>query len=71
MPTNKSFSTSLALLVLMPVLAYSTPENDSHMEWWRDARFGMFIHWGSIRSKAGNGRARTMARNRAEPVLNG
>lgn len=25
----------------------STPEKeDAHMEWWRDARFGMFIHWG-------------------------
>ena len=22
------------------------PEDDSHMEWWRDARYGMFIHWG-------------------------
>ena len=21
-------------------------ESDSHMEWWRDARYGMFIHWG-------------------------
>ncbi|MGB7323560.1 MAG: alpha-L-fucosidase, partial [Rubripirellula sp.] len=20
--------------------------DDSHMQWWRDARFGMFIHWG-------------------------
>ncbi|KAA3628956.1 MAG: alpha-L-fucosidase, partial [Bacteroidetes bacterium] len=19
---------------------------DERMEWWRDARFGMFIHWG-------------------------
>ncbi|TWU32516.1 alpha-L-fucosidase [Novipirellula artificiosorum] len=26
--------------------ANSSPTDDSHMEWWRDARFGMFIHWG-------------------------
>ncbi|MCK4748250.1 MAG: alpha-L-fucosidase, partial [Bacteroidales bacterium] len=21
-------------------------EQDKRMEWWRDARFGLFIHWG-------------------------
>ena len=35
----------LALLAFMPSLARSASEDDSHMEWWRDARFGMFIHW--------------------------
>ena len=30
----------------MPALAFSAPKDDSHMDWWRDARFGMFIHWG-------------------------
>ncbi|GAI92130.1 unnamed protein product, partial [marine sediment metagenome] len=26
---------------------YETQEDfDSRMEWWRDAGFGMFIHWG-------------------------
>ena len=46
MTKNKSFSTLLVVLALMPVLAFSAPKNNSHMEWWRDARFGMFIHWG-------------------------
>ena len=46
MTKNKSTSTLLVLLALMPGLAFSDSKNDSHMEWWRDARFGMFIHWG-------------------------
>ncbi|MBM3435414.1 MAG: hypothetical protein FJY07_04245 [Bacteroidetes bacterium] len=27
--------------------------NDARMEWWRDARFGMFIHWGLYAVPAG------------------
>ncbi|WP_369449865.1 alpha-L-fucosidase [Algibacter lectus] len=22
--------------------------DDERMEWWRDSKFGMFIHWGSV-----------------------
>ena len=46
MTKNKLFSTLLVLLALMPVPAFSAATDDSHIEWWRDARFGMFIHWG-------------------------
>ena len=28
-------------------------EQDEKMEWWRDARFGMFIHWGLYAQPAG------------------
>jgi alpha-L-fucosidase len=28
-------------------------EQDQHMEWWRDARFGLFIHWGLYAQPAG------------------
>ncbi len=28
-------------------------ERDARMEWWRDARFGMFIHWGLYAIPAG------------------
>ncbi|MBT5426542.1 MAG: alpha-L-fucosidase, partial [Bacteroidetes bacterium] len=31
----------------------TTAERDSRMEWWRDARFGMFIHWGLYAVPAG------------------
>jgi alpha-L-fucosidase len=29
------------------------PEREARMEWWRDARFGMFIHWGVYSVPAG------------------
>ena len=24
----------------------SMTDHDARMEWWREARFGMFVHWG-------------------------
>src|SRR5271163_2094366 len=26
--------------------ADSPPDHDRRIQWWRDAKFGMFIHWG-------------------------
>lgn len=31
----------------------SKPDKDARMQWWRDARFGMFIHWGLYSIPAG------------------
>lgn len=31
----------------------ATTENKNKMEWWRDAKFGMFIHWGIYSVPAG------------------
>jgi alpha-L-fucosidase len=31
----------------------STVQHDARMKWWRDARFGMFIHWGIYAVPAG------------------
>ena len=28
-------------------------QHDARMAWWRDARFGMFIHWGLYAVPAG------------------
>ena len=34
--------------------AHETPEqHDARMAWWRDARFGLFIHWGVYSVSAG------------------
>ncbi|KPK96244.1 alpha-L-fucosidase [bacterium SM23_31] len=33
-------------------------ERDARMEWWRDARFGMFIHWGLYSIPAGEWKGR-------------
>ena len=27
-------------------IAESTEQHDARMAWWREARFGMFVHWG-------------------------
>jgi alpha-L-fucosidase len=34
-------------------LREAKPQRDARMEWWRDARFGMFIHWGVYSVPAG------------------
>lgn len=35
------------------VLTESKEARDARMQWWRDARFGMFIHWGIYAVPAG------------------
>ena len=29
-----------------PAAPNTTAQHDAHMDWWRAAKFGMFIHWG-------------------------
>lgn len=36
-----------------PVKDEATLKQDKKMEWWREARFGMFIHWGLYADPAG------------------
>jgi len=28
------------------------PDHERRMQWWRDAKFGMFIHWGLYSQQA-------------------
>jgi len=55
---NCSGKAMLLLLLLIANLAYSqykpTPENLKNREWFEQARFGLFIHWG-VYSILGNG----------------
>jgi alpha-L-fucosidase len=46
------------ILIALPAYAQkepaggkSHPEQESRLQWWREARFGMFIHWGPISLK--------------------
>jgi alpha-L-fucosidase len=63
---NRFFKSLLAVLLLgallcgnRPSIAEETPEKetpaqrDARMKWWREARFGMFIHWGVYSVPAG------------------
>jgi len=61
----KVFIRALSLLILIGVIptlnAQSNPPDahDTLMSWWRDARFGMFIHWGLYAVPAGEWNDRT------------
>ena len=45
---------SLILLMFSTAHAQETHEQrDARMQWWREARFGMFIHWGIYSVPAG------------------
>ncbi len=43
------------IMCLLPglSLAESAQEREARMQWWREARFGMFIHWGLYSALAG------------------
>ena len=43
----------LFLLCNSPAEKVKTDSHDERMEWWQDARFGMFIHWGLYAIPAG------------------
>jgi alpha-L-fucosidase len=50
----------MKLLISLPICLYSffslhaqTTNTDERMNWWREARFGMFIHWGVYAVPAG------------------
>jgi len=53
---------TMFLLILMPLLLIlfcSTNDHDTRMRWWRQARFGMFIHWGLYSIPAGEWKGET------------
>ncbi len=45
---------ALALLSVTGVRSETPADRDARMAWWRDARFGMFVHWGIYSGLAGN-----------------
>lgn len=56
-------------LLTNSVLAQSTTK-DKHMQWWRDARFGMFIHWGVYAVPGGVYNGHPMTKGGAEWIMN-
>lgn len=51
-----SFIVALALSIIPPAMAApeTSAARDARMDWWREARFGMFVHWGLYSGLAGN-----------------
>jgi alpha-L-fucosidase len=46
-------TTTMARLDAQNAVGESASQKDARMAWWRDARFGMFIHWGLYAVPAG------------------
>ena len=44
---------SAFLLVTVASAAETKAQHDARMAWWREAKFGMFIHWGVYSVPAG------------------
>ncbi len=44
---------AMVLLAALPSSAQQDPGREKRIEWWRQARFGMFIHWGLYAVPAG------------------
>src|SRR5205814_8952411 len=58
-----------------PYLSEAPAQHDARMEWFREARFGMFIHWGLYAQAAGewdakpdNGAGEWIMNNRQIPA---
>ena len=44
---------SFSLIQISPARAETAEQRDARMQWWRHARFGMFVHWGLYSGLAG------------------
>ncbi|WP_212001991.1 alpha-L-fucosidase [Chitinophaga sp. HK235] len=51
------------------IFAQTPTSQDQHMKWWREARFGMFIHWGVYAQLAGNWQGHQIGRG-GEWIMN-
>ena len=57
-PPPSTATTTTEVRATPEALARARAEHDQRMAWWREARFGMFVHWGlyAIPAGAWNGR---------------
>jgi alpha-L-fucosidase len=39
------------MLLITGAMGQTFPTKEARLEWWKDARFGMFIHWGPVSLK--------------------
>lgn len=73
--SGKKYSIVLAaLLAANLAVAQEAPKpdaaKDKRMKWWREARFGMFIHWGVYAQWGGVYHGHNQARGGAEWIMN-
>ena len=53
-----------------PQLAAWAADRDARMAWWRQARFGMFVHWGLYSPAGGQWQGKTYPQHYAEWIQN-
>lgn len=58
------------LMLTQPLYSQQTLTKDQRMAWWRDAKFGMFIHWGIYAQFAGVYKGHEQLRGGAEWIMN-
>ncbi|MGV3705197.1 MAG: alpha-L-fucosidase [Arcticibacter sp.] len=65
-----SFLLSLLFFTTLFTQAQTSLSQDERMKWWREARFGMFIHFGVYVQLAGEYRGHQQAKGGAEWIMN-
>lgn len=60
----------LTFILLISHTIQAQPERDTRMKWWREARFGMFIHWGPYSVLGGVYDGHQQRRGGAEWIMN-
>ena len=55
------FPTGRAAADKLSATTESLQQRDSRMQWWRNARFGMFVHWGLYSGLAGTWEGKPVA----------
>lgn len=66
----KRFPIVLIVFLLIVQTLQAQPERDARMKWWREARFGMFIHWGPYSVLGGVYNGHQQRRGGAEWIMN-
>ncbi len=60
--SKRILSSFFVLMLGCAAVAAETPEErDARMKWWREARFGMFVHWGLYSGLAGTWEGKPVA----------
>jgi alpha-L-fucosidase len=67
---KKTFMIAIAILGLAQAAFTQQLSKDERMKWWREARFGMFIHWGVYAQFAGVYNGHEQLRGGAEWIMN-
>ena len=60
----------IACICMLQIVTGQSFSKDQRMEWWREARFGMFIHWGIYAQFAGVYNGHEQLRGGAEWIMN-